>query len=308
MDASCVDEGGAPFHLDKGELLAGGVDPGGKGDVQGCGEFNPTLLLSKEELRTLPKPKRDVENTPNRRVVAFLFRPGVRLDASRWPCPRVKEGVAGCRKRLWSDGEARRTPGEERREYKHTRDTFACRFYDRMAKRSPCEGLRNTPLVEIVFDDPLVGLCDGVGVDVVFADGSAERLMTDPAGAIVVELGRGPFADATYERETTVQERRVFLKPPDVATEEGVWQRLMNLGYVPAKRPGALPETAKEIAMALEAFQCAHRLSITGAADAETRERLREAHDADRTAWRDRDWLEPSAPGPNSPRPKAAVT
>jgi hypothetical protein len=147
MDAICVDEEGAPFHLDKGEFLGGGVDLGGKGDVQGCGEFNPALLLSREELRTLPKPERDVENTPNRRVVAFLFRPGARVDALRWPCPRVKEGVAGCRKRLWSDGEARRTPGEERREYKQTRDTFACRFYDRMAKRSPCEGLRNTRAV-----------------------------------------------------------------------------------------------------------------------------------------------------------------
>jgi hypothetical protein len=77
---------------------------------------------------------------------------------------------------------------------------------------------------------------------------------------------------------------------------------------VPAERPGALPERAEEVAESLDPFQRDHRLPSTGAADAATRERLREAHDADRTAWRDRDWLEPSAPGPNSPRPKAAVT
>ena len=308
MDAICVGAGGAPFRLEKTEFLAGGVDPGGKGDVQGCGEFNPALLLSKHDLQTLPKPKRDAENTPNRRVVTFLYRPGARVDAARWPCPRVGEGVAGCKKRLWSDGEARRTPGEERREYKLTRDTFACRFYDRLAKRSPCEGLRNNPLVELLFDDPYLGPCATIALDVDFADGSSERFMTDPAGAVVVEVARGPFADVTYEREGITQHRRVFLKPPDVATDEGVWQRLVNLGYVPAERPGLLPETAEELAMAIEEFQADHRLPITGVADGATREKLREAHDMDRTAWRDRTPDEQPAPGVTDPEPKSSLT
>ena len=308
MDAICVDASGAPFQLDKSEFVAGGVDPGGKGDVQGCGELNPALLLSKQELQSLAKPQRDVENTPNRRVVTFLYRPGARVDAARWPCPRVKEGVAGCRKRLWSDGELRRTPGDERREYKSTRDTFACRFYDRLAKRSPCEGLRNAPLVELVFDDPYLGPCETLALDVDFANGLTERLMTNPAGAVVVELARGPFADVTYRREKITQRRRVFLKPPEVATDEGVWQRLVNLGYVRAERPGPLPETAEELTAALAMFQVDHRLPVTGAADGVTREKLREAHDMDREAWRERDWSEPPARGPDDPRPKTAVT
>jgi hypothetical protein len=51
----------------------------------------------------------------------------------------VKEGVAACKARFWSDGEARRNPGDTQRRYEDTHDTFACRFYDRLAMRSPCE-------------------------------------------------------------------------------------------------------------------------------------------------------------------------
>jgi hypothetical protein len=146
MDATCVDPEGQPFRLEKTDFLARGADPAGKGDYQGCGELNPVLVFSEEErqrfAQAFDKTERNRENAPNRRVLIYLFRPGARVDPARWPCPRAEEGPAGCKERLWSDADARRAPGDARRTYSATGDTFACRFYDRFAARSPCEGAR----------------------------------------------------------------------------------------------------------------------------------------------------------------------
>lgn len=155
MDRVCtvLDESGQPvldenkqprrLELKPEDFLGGGADPGGKGDFQGCGEFNPILLFSQGEQKELSDPKqkdkRDSENAPNRRVLIYLFRPGARVAIDAWPCPRAKEGTAGCRKRFWSNADERRNPDKERREYKDTWDTFACRFYDRLSNKSPCE-------------------------------------------------------------------------------------------------------------------------------------------------------------------------
>lgn len=141
MDKLCGD-----LKLDRVEdFLARGADAEGKGDRQGCGEFNPVLLFSQNQedefAAAQSKQRRNALNAPNRRVVALLFRPGSRVEAARWPCPRVKEDSAGCKKRFWSDGEKRRSehlPDQQRR-FEETQDTFACRFYHRMTTNSPCE-------------------------------------------------------------------------------------------------------------------------------------------------------------------------
>lgn len=141
MDALC----GPDFVLDKRDFLARGEDSGGKGDYQGCSEFNPLFLFSQTEETEFAQPgnkqRRDAENSPNRRVMVLLFRPGGKVTASKWPCPRAKEAAGGCRKRFWSDGEKRRGSRlpQERRAFEKTQDTFACRFYDRLSNNSPCE-------------------------------------------------------------------------------------------------------------------------------------------------------------------------
>jgi peptidoglycan hydrolase-like protein with peptidoglycan-binding domain len=143
---------GGPLQLDltATDFLAQGADANGKGDYQGCSEFNPVLLFAQEEEQELARPehkdRRNTENEPNRRVTVLLFRPGSRVSAATWPCPRAREGVAGCRKRFWSDADTRRRArlAGQRREFEQTRDTFACRFYDRLTGRSPCEGIAKT--------------------------------------------------------------------------------------------------------------------------------------------------------------------
>ncbi len=141
MNALC----GPDLKLRKEDFLARGIGSGGKGDYQGCGEFNPALVFSKEENEAFEKAKdkigRNRANAPNRRVMVLIFRRGSRVNPSKWPCPRADDGVAGCRKRFWSDGEKRRSNQQEHREYQKTKDTFACRFYDRIAGGSPCESI-----------------------------------------------------------------------------------------------------------------------------------------------------------------------
>ncbi len=164
MDFLCTPE----FRLERTHFLAQGADPNGKGDFQGCGEFNPLLLFSQQEEQELSQPanreRRNRENAPNRRVMVFLFRPGTRVDPGVWPCPLAKEGIANCRKRFWSDGEQRRSRREAtaRRRFEDTQDTFACRFYHRIATGSPCEDVGwlglHRPLrvyLKLVWKDPM---------------------------------------------------------------------------------------------------------------------------------------------------------
>ena len=136
MDQLCGD-----LQLAPEDFLAKGADPDGKGDYQGCGEFNPLRVFSKAETSKFQSntSKRNEENAPNRRVLIYMFRPKSVVNPDRWPCPRAKEGVDGCTKRLWSDSDQRRNPSAERREFETTKDTFGCRFYHRIAVDSPCE-------------------------------------------------------------------------------------------------------------------------------------------------------------------------
>jgi hypothetical protein len=103
--------------LTKQDFLAHGADAHGKGDYQGCSEFNPMLIFSQEKQAQFDQAEqrndseqmldRNEQNEINRRVMVLMFRKGSRVDPHQWPCPRASEGVAGCIKRFWSNGETR---------------------------------------------------------------------------------------------------------------------------------------------------------------------------------------------------------
>ena len=140
MDLLC----GPGLALEKEEnFLARNRDAKGKGDYQGCGEFNPILMFSREEHdryeRDQDKTERDAENAPNRRVIILLFPAGRKVDPALWPCSRATEGPSGCQKRFFADAAQRREFTSRRRAFAETRDTFACRFYYLLASDSPCE-------------------------------------------------------------------------------------------------------------------------------------------------------------------------
>lgn len=154
MDALSVDSSGKPFQVDPANgFLARHADASGKGDFQGCSAFNPMLIFSEQRNQAFEqaedKSARNAANGANRRVMALLFRPESRVNPAKWPCPRATEGVAACTKRLFSDGEKRRStrlPGQDRK-FGDAQDTFACRFYQRLTTNSPCE--QNIPLVPL---------------------------------------------------------------------------------------------------------------------------------------------------------------
>lgn len=127
------------------DFIGRGADAKGKADYQGCGEFNPVQLFSKEEEARYAQESdhsaRNAANAPNRRVLVLLFAPGTVVEPAAWPCPRAGDGDGACRKRLWSDGERRRGTRlpDARRRWEQSSDTFACRFYHRLVRNSPCE-------------------------------------------------------------------------------------------------------------------------------------------------------------------------
>lgn len=304
MDAIC------PITLDpKQDFLGRGKDPDGKADYQGCGEFNPLMLFSKKEEEKYSKPEnreeRNSENAPNRRVMVFLFRPGTQVNPERWPCPRAKESGAGCRKRFWSDGEKRRTARlpDQRREYKDTKDTFACRFYDRLASISPCEG------VQFQFR---IRLCDPFGRPI--PDASYRITYGSKAGkgkangdgwimeqdsfvpeTVNIEWGYPPDVGETEEESQPqadapgseshdsddlegelVFRMLVYTQINDKDRDQAVFRRLNNIGY-PYKEGDEEAERA-----AVRAFQLAyaeHGLEPTGEVDEPTYEALRDVHD-----------------------------
>ncbi len=137
-----------PAACTKADFLNKGADSGLKGDLQGCSEFNPAMVFSASENASFAQPenqaKRNEENRVNRRVLIYLFPAGTSMP-SDWPCPRFTEGVTGCKSRFFSDATVRLSNQATRREYSKTLDTFACRYYDRFANTSPCEGVAPAP-------------------------------------------------------------------------------------------------------------------------------------------------------------------
>jgi outer membrane protein OmpA-like peptidoglycan-associated protein len=283
MDAIC------PIKLDpQQDFLGRGQDPGGKADYQGCGEFNPLLLFSEKEEQEYSRPEnrevRNSENAPNRRVIAFLFRPGTKVNPERWPCPRAKEGGADCRKRFWSDGERRRTERlpDERREYDQTKDTFACRFYDRMADESPCEQIRAYQRIRL-YDlegqyipraayklsmgegKVMQGQADDMGYVTVMATAKKNRCVID--WGFEAEPGDEPYLVFHLE---------MFLRIEDQAVdrEEEAKRKLNNLGYPPTE---PLSTNVKMFQYDYGHLAVPHLL-ITGELDERTMEQIRETH------------------------------
>jgi hypothetical protein len=163
MDAIC---NGPTFKMLPTDFIAKGQ--GGKslkGDVMGCGEFNPRFLLTADTVKSADKNPvlRELRNeayATNRRVIIYVFKHGTEVDPGKWPCPVARsEDDSACQKRFWSDGAKRRAEAQDERTFgdamvhlaadeagqlvetpiEKTGNTMACRFYHGFARRSPCE-------------------------------------------------------------------------------------------------------------------------------------------------------------------------
>lgn len=277
------------LKLTKKDFLGQGADAGGKGDFQGCGEFNPILLFSQEKQAKFDQAQRrnsnedkavleerNAANAPNRRVMVLMFRKGSKVDLAKWPCPRATEGVSGCIKRFWSDGEKRRSThiqGTDRK-FEDTEDTLACRFYQRMTAQSPCEGIAPTGFVELVLrllddDDqprPDVHYILKVG-GVVFSK------KTNSAGVIFHFI---PPDSTQGTLEFDEQKVTLSIAPlPPVETLAGLQIRLNNLGYDCGPQSSQMNDKIRD---SIREFQANHKLTVDGEPSQPTENKLKEVY------------------------------
>lgn len=143
----------------RAQFLAQGKDAGGKGDYQGCGEFNPVLRESAALAERFKDGRfrsgRTAFHQANRRVVVLFFAPGSEADPEKWHCPRVggDASAAACKRRFFTDHEQRATPSESTRTFEGSLDTFRCRFYQRLSGASPCERGTSTHCIRLLLQD-----------------------------------------------------------------------------------------------------------------------------------------------------------
>lgn len=281
--AAYMDALAGKLRLAPEQFLGEGADANGRAAVQACSEFNPVLLLSTEESAELEKSPdktlRNRRNAPNRRVLVLLFRPGTKVKPDDWPCPRWSESAAACRAEFWPDGDQRRTATSGERTYRVDHHTMACRFYDRLVRISPCEGVSFTTVRILLFDRlgramPGVDFKATLGKRIVRdkADGKGFAVLSKVAtpssfklawSLVHFEPSRAPDPDQFQF------EQPVFVEANDDGSREGVRDRLTNLGY----------ETQATLEECVRRFQRDHSLPANGDPDDEpTRAQLFKTH------------------------------
>jgi hypothetical protein len=282
MDRLC----GPGLQLDKKkDFLAGGADDHDRrGDVQGCSEFNPLVILSKGENSDFSKPgqelQRNAANSPDRRVLVFLFREGTKVDPADWPCPKADTTeFKKCEERFWSNGRERLQAGEKRRSYAKGDKTFACRFYDRICDFSPCENPGDVWVVRILQagqgsilnHKPLANepfTLEGVGGGRPAIEGRTDQ--------------NGVLRATVVDNEPTMTLRIAgavmtlqggALVP--IVDDNAVRERLYNLGYGDGDYTAW---TDDDLSSAITAFQHDHHLNESGQTDSDTNEMIQKMH------------------------------
>jgi len=157
--------------LTTADFLCRGNGENYKGDAQGCGEFNPQFILSAKSEKDLDEDSRNALNHINRRVIAYLFKPGTELNPEKWPCPATmvdlksinqneygfyaQQAAAACEKRFWYKGRDRiKQHKENDRTFSDQFDTFACRFYQGISRNSPCENATRLWVIQLLKSTP----------------------------------------------------------------------------------------------------------------------------------------------------------
>jgi outer membrane protein OmpA-like peptidoglycan-associated protein len=281
-----------PFRMQPTDFLGGtGAQPGDlpKMSLQSCGKFNPIVLLATDEMSSSDKGTRHADDAPNRRVIMFLFPKGTSVDSGMWPCPKVKESNAACNAAFWPDGDTRRKNTDTLRLYKDTRDTMACRFYDRFARRSPCEGGQKLKYWVIrLLNPPENGPSTTDGLPVANQPFTASNEgsstprasgQTDEDGILRVRVLADPekFVVKFLDKEIHV-DAGSLTKLEESPPNDQVKERLYNLGY--GHYDPAQWQT-DEYDLALRTFQDQHGVAASeqGTLSSDTVAKLKKYHD-----------------------------
>ena len=140
--------------------------------------------------------------------------------------------------------------------------------------------------IDILLDDPFLGILSGIEVLVKYQDGSQRNIATNEHGMVRVSRNKGDFVDLQFATELREHQLRVFVNLKEASSPSGVWQRLANLGYADEFPPPAEPPDQDGLASAVEEFQSDHGIIPTGELDAATLEALASAYSSS-TPWGD---------------------
>jgi Putative peptidoglycan binding domain len=280
------------------DFLARGTGSGGKGDYQGCSSFNPLIIFSQQQEDSFAPgandqnktvyDERNLANAPNRRVMVLAFPKGSKVDPNKWPCPSAQgmqtySDYSACVKRFWSNGQARRSTRlpDDDRTYARTKDTFACRFYDRLMSTSPCEKV--FWVVRLLYDgtEPINKrpALANLPYSVIGVDGTSKKFQgtTDGNGILRIPVISDP-ATMTLSiagLQITLNGGSLKkIKSSDIDTAVG--QRLGNLGFYDDPTDAS---ASKALVDALTLFQENNDLPLTdGTVDSQTRRSLRSSY------------------------------
>jgi hypothetical protein len=286
MSWVCIHEQYWPLVLSPENFLMRGQGPGGKGDYQGCSGFNPIVVRAQEYGGSSVQGGAPAQfwDRPNSRVVLYLFPADTEVSPGDWPCPRAGEGADACRGAFWPGGAARPAQGEQTRKYPSTRDTMACRFYDRFARRSPCEGSMGPSkwwIIRLTDDDgktpvdrrkPLARepwVVPGAG-----PGGADLRGVTDADGVLRIPVRRTPC-----EMRLLVYGVEITLLGDELCEmsegDEAIRQRLSNLGF--GRDAGEEP-SAEAFAEHVKRFQRSAGIAESGEICGATRAAVEKIH------------------------------
>jgi hypothetical protein len=161
-------------------------------------------------------------------------------------------------------------------------------------------------LSSLIFDDPFLGVMKNEEVRLLYSDGTEINTETDEDGKVEIMSGHGDFVDTEIETEHGKYTKRVFVFPADPDTNDGVWQRLVNLSYTDMEEPDVSPPNDEILASAVQAFQLEHDMDPSAEANSETKAKLEEVHDKDTRSWGDRNWPEPEDEPDDEPKAKVS--
>jgi peptidoglycan hydrolase-like protein with peptidoglycan-binding domain len=263
---------------------ADNADPKGKAKaaLQGCSEYNPILLFSNADEKKLAKQQdttsRNARNAPNRRVMVFFFSKA-RLGGNTptgivdvWPCPAWDEGPAKCKNQLWPDHEKRLANGDKERRYEDGEHTMACKWYDPLARLSPCEGgsrlktIRIRPQMDHDYSYSLKvrgQLYEGAKKPGEIIEHSVPLRATSGTLSVVAE-----------EKKTQYRWSLILGTRDSPESVKGMQERLINLGYMDGDATGSMDAETRE---AVRDFQLDSGLDPTGEYDDPTRDALKQA-------------------------------
>ncbi len=303
MDYLC----GPDLALKPNDFLARGLDTASKhapkGDVQGCADFNPILIFSQDDSKRFQlkenKAERDEKNTPNRRVLIFLYPPGSFVDYTQWPCPHATTNAALCRKRFWSDYHERLKNQPRQRTQQIDGDTFACRFYDRISNHSVCERIvklttlrlrliddRDKPFASCSYSLEVMGLAyDGV----TDGDGVLEEDIPEDADAGTLNLfappdkqpaGSNPPPDAGELKPKVLWSLPLTIANMAPAADiAGAQKRLNNLGFFAGvEATGELDPQTKRALLRFQTLYKLNQYNPSGILDADTIKKLQDIY------------------------------